>query len=310
MASVGTGAVSSWLLALAMLLALGTAVSHAGETKLRWVPYRPSMPEATATAVRTASRQPRADVGVVHRTAAKRPTRLAQQNGGSPFSDPFGDPASPNPEQPTPNTFQPTPSEPDRPARRNQPSKPAESDPAYSPPADQNDLDAGLDRDFPSFNDDFDEQRQDLDYECPSIKELKPIGEITCDIRPDAGELPKECPIERETYQPRDFAMTTFTWKASSLCHKPLYFEDVQLERYGHSWGPYLQPFVSGAHFFATVPILPYKMGMYPPQECMYTLGYYRPGSCAPYMLDPIPLSVRGGLAQAGAVLGGVYLIP
>ena len=301
MASVGTGAVSSWLLALAMLLALGTAVSHAGETKLRWVPYRPSMPEATATAVRTASRQPRADVGVVHRTAAKRPTRLAQQNGGSPFSNPFGDPAPPTPQQPAPNTFQTTPS---------QPSDPAESDPAYTPPADQNDLDDGLSRGVPSFNGDYNMSDADLEYKCPSIKELKPISEITCDIRPEAGELPKECPIERETYQPRDFAMTTFTWKASSLCHKPLYFEDVHLERYGHSWGPYLQPLVSGAHFFATVPILPYKMGMYPPHECMYTLGYYRPGSCAPYMLDPIPLSVRGGLAEAGAVLGGVYLIP
>ena len=53
-----------------------------------------------------------------------------------------------------------------------------------------------------------------------------------------------------------------FTWKASGLCHKPLYFEDVQLERYGHSWNPVVQPFMSAAHFFVSVPLLPYKMGL------------------------------------------------
>ena len=84
----------------------------------------------------------------------------------------------------------------------------------------------------------------------------------------------------------------------------------MHLERYGHSWGPYLQPVMSGAHFFLNVPILPYKMGLYPPGECVYTLGYYRPGSCAPYLLDPLPLSIRAGLAQAGAVVGFAAFLP
>jgi len=100
------------------------------------------------------------------------------------------------------------------------------------------------------------------------------------------------------------------TWKASGLCHKPLYFEEVQLERYGHTAGPVLQPVLSGAHFFMNIATLPYQMGMSPPNECEYALGYYRPGSCAPWLLPPVPLSVRGGLMQAGAIVGGVYLIP
>ena len=74
--------------------------------------------------------------------------------------------------------------------------------------------------------------------------------------------------------------------------------------------GPWLQPFASGAHFFLTIPMLPYKMGLEPPNECIYALGYYRPGSCAPYMLDPIPLSVRATLFEAGVVAGGIYAIP
>ena len=74
--------------------------------------------------------------------------------------------------------------------------------------------------------------------------------------------------------------------------------------------GPWVQPFASATNFFLTVPILPYKMGLEVPDECMYSLGYYRPGDCAPYLFDPIPLSVRGTLFEAGAWVGGVAAFP
>lgn len=116
----------------------------------------------------------------------------------------------------------------------------------------------------------------------------------------EGTDFPCDCRLGRDFQAPkfagRNFSPTLFTWKASGTCHKPLYFEDVQLERYGHSWNPIVQPFVSGAHFFASVPLLPYKMGLKPPHECVYTLGYYRPGNCAPFMFEPIPLSLRGAV--------------
>jgi hypothetical protein len=122
--------------------------------------------------------------------------------------------------------------------------------------------------------------------------------------------LPSECTLGGLRTAERHWAPSTFAWTASALCHKPLYFEDVQLERYGHTTGPYTQPFVSGAHFFLNIATLPYHMGINPPHECQYALGYYRPGNCAPWMLQPIPLSLRGALLEAGVVVGGVYLIP
>lgn len=122
--------------------------------------------------------------------------------------------------------------------------------------------------------------------------------------------VPTECTLSDEPYQLRDFTMITFAWKASGLCHKPLYFEHIQLERYGHSYGPLLQPIFSGAHFFVTPFVLPYKMGINPPNECQYALGYYRPGSCAPYLIPPIPLSARGALYEAAAVTGTVFILP
>jgi len=122
--------------------------------------------------------------------------------------------------------------------------------------------------------------------------------------------IPEECVLSSADFDYRNWTAITYTWKASGLCHKPLYYQDIQLERYGHSAGPVLQPILSGAHFFGATVVLPYNMGISPPNECKYALGYYRPGSCAPYMISPIPLSVRGGLAQAAAVVGLVYLLP
>ena len=74
--------------------------------------------------------------------------------------------------------------------------------------------------------------------------------------------------------------------------------------------GPISQPLFSTANFFLTFPILPYKMGLETPDECMFALGYYRPGNCAPYLFDPLPLSVRGAFFEAGAWVGGVAAFP
>ena len=148
-----------------------------------------------------------------------------------------------------------------------------------------------------------------LPEKCTSPASLKSITKITADIgvKPDdvAGNkpLPPECSLDDARSRPRHWRPVTFAWTATGTCHYPLYFEDEQLERYGHSWGNVRQTAVSAVKFFATVPLVPYYMGVYPPNESIYDLGQYRPGSCAPYYLDPLPLSVRGALYE-GAFLG------
>lgn len=123
-------------------------------------------------------------------------------------------------------------------------------------------------------------------------------------------QIPGECPRAQSGNPWRSWPCQTFTFTASSLCHKPLYFEDIQLERYGHSAGPLLQPFKSTAHFFLRTALLPYQMGIHPPTECQYALGYYRPGDCAPWLQDPFPISPRGMLYEAGFAVGAAYVIP
>ncbi|MBT4693380.1 MAG: hypothetical protein HOB73_08560 [Planctomycetaceae bacterium] len=126
----------------------------------------------------------------------------------------------------------------------------------------------------------------------------------------DTWGFPKQCRIGLDAYDLRNWEPIKFTWKASALAQKPLYFEDVQLERYGHTMGPWLQPARSGAHFFLNIAVLPYHMGIHPWNECQYSLGYYRPGSLAPRQIPAFPLNVKASLWQAGAIIGGVYLIP
>ena len=121
--------------------------------------------------------------------------------------------------------------------------------------------------------------------------------------------IPVECQISA-TRAERSWNAATLTWRASSVAHKPLYFNDTQLERHGHTSGPLMQPLVSGAHFFLNLAMAPYKMGIHPPHECQYALGYERPGNASPWLLPPLPLSLRGAITAGGIYSGGVFVVP
>jgi hypothetical protein len=297
-------------------------------SKLVWLPYRPSAAElrkARAASAKMASR-----------VEYQAPTAPSQRAGDDPMSNPFGDRTSPpRAKSPTPavkkvekvekKPFQGRFLDPTALPERNGPTAARTPDdrsqtvaassvpsPIAGPKAGKT-LSNQLDPEPLLFGQG---DKEEPDYKvltqdgCPPADGFKPINELTTNITASSGDFPAECSFKEQVFEPRAWSPTTFTWTASGLCHKPLYFEELQLERYGHSWGPYLQPIISHAHFFVTVPILPYKMGVYPPNECLYTLGYYRPGSCAPYMIDPVPISVRGGLWEAGAWVGGAALVP
>jgi hypothetical protein len=108
----------------------------------------------------------------------------------------------------------------------------------------------------------------------------------------------------------RSWGATTFNWNATCLCHRPLYFEEINLERYGYGCCESLQPAASAAHFFATIPTLPYCIATDCPCDCIYTLGHYRPGNCNPWQCHWPRWSTRAGLAEGGVWTGMVFLIP
>jgi hypothetical protein len=138
---------------------------------------------------------------------------------------------------------------------------------------------------------------------------------------PEGAECPACCPDERllrrlgraegesdRPFIPRNFAHIHYSWEPTNLYHRPIYFEDVPLERYGHTRHYLLQPFVSGVKFGVQLFGLPYQMVLYPPCTRQYSLGYYRPGECAPYKYYQIPLNAEAALVEAGLITGGYFL--
>lgn len=130
----------------------------------------------------------------------------------------------------------------------------------------------------------------------------------------EEGERRPECPREirlgEGTYEGRFMPETVFTWEASNLYHNPLYFEDPQLERYGHTHGHYVQPFISGGRFVTQMMGLPYQMTLHPLCSKRYTLGWYRPGECAPKQIYQIPLNLHAAAVTAAFYTGMIYAIP
>jgi hypothetical protein len=146
-----------------------------------------------------------------------------------------------------------------------------------------------------------------------------PLGELGIDVEIPAGEMPEDVATTcwntiNATSGPfasqRCWSSSNYHWNATCLCHRPLYFEQINLERHGYGCCEALQPAASAAHFFGSVLALPYCMGAELPCECVYTLGHYRPGSCPPLRYHWPPLSARGILAAGGVYTGMVFIIP
>ena len=98
-------------------------------------------------------------------------------------------------------------------------------------------------------------------------------------------------------------------WQAAALCHRPLSFEDVSLERYGHTKQPELaESLLAGSRYFGRLAILPYKMGVDCPHDCEYAAGFARPGNCARPVKEHLPASAKGLLFESLAVSGIVFV--
>jgi hypothetical protein len=106
--------------------------------------------------------------------------------------------------------------------------------------------------------------------------------------------------------------ITQFNWQARNFFHRPLYFDDTPLERYGQTKHPLLQPVISGGRFFGTFLVLPYKMGIDRTGDCVSTLGYYRPGSCTPCIRERLLPALEGdaALLEAGTALALIFILP
>ena len=134
--------------------------------------------------------------------------------------------------------------------------------------------------------------------DCPTLEQLgyrtKQLAELSLDVGLRDVQLPADCSegLFQATAPSNDMRLwheAEFSWEASDLFAQPAYFDDPILERYGQTYPPLVQPWLSGAHFFGQFPLMPYKIAVDRPFEKVYTLGYYRPGSPMPCVARRLP---------------------
>jgi hypothetical protein len=121
--------------------------------------------------------------------------------------------------------------------------------------------------------------------------------------REERIEFPKDVYLiaPGEVYAGRKWPMQSTATVPNIVCYRPLYFEDLNSERYG--WDACLfQPFLSTGKFYLDTLMLPYNMGVLSPCDCECNTGYYLPGTPVPYMCYVPPLSWKGILYQSAAI--------
>lgn len=157
--------------------------------------------------------------------------------------------------------------------------------------------------------------------EVPVEETFEPIGHLQLSrIAPPEGELPRgdaagifaqKGVVAVPPYTPGIVLAHAPYGNVAPYCRPPLYFEDVNLERYGCTCCcECLQPLVSAAHFGCAFVTLPYRVAAEPPCECIYTLNYYPPDECAPVWCRPREIKCGAAAVQAAAVTGLFILIP
>ncbi len=79
-----------------------------------------------------------------------------------------------------------------------------------------------------------------------------------------------------------EWSPSGYAWQSPAFCYSPLYFEQINFERYGQGRSSPFAGASSAARFVGHTLILPISMIHNPPwcKEC--TLGHHRPGDCTP----------------------------
>jgi hypothetical protein len=124
---------------------------------------------------------------------------------------------------------------------------------------------------------------------------------VAADVFNPEGAPPRAAPVA--WFQPVGYG------HVADVPYQPLYFEEVNLERYGY-YCRCVQPLVSAAHFYGTVPLLPYKMASEPPCELRSSLEYPPAATAAAPVPLWKPLSLKGVFAETAVVAGVILLFP
>jgi hypothetical protein len=122
--------------------------------------------------------------------------------------------------------------------------------------------------------------------------------------RNEIAYFPKDPVLgDNQLYGGRAWPVQTVAYVPLAMGYEPLYFEDINAERYAWDAGIF-QPFLSLGKFYVDFLTLPYNMGVIHPWAFETDAGFIRPGDPAPYLCYVPPFSWTGLTLEAAAVFG------
>jgi len=143
------------------------------------------------------------------------------------------------------------------------------------------------------------------------------VVDVPVDIRPQQGELPTDLAASafaRDAQADDELAsrprpQTVVAWTPWKICYRPLYFEEVSLERYGCNLG-IAQPGISAAHFFFGAGLIPYKIISRFPTSCECSNGFSRCGDAPPPGYEDYRIHLDAAAVEAAILTGIVLSLP
>jgi hypothetical protein len=141
----------------------------------------------------------------------------------------------------------------------------------------------------------------------------KPMAEIKVEANPGIDAPPNLARPMMETGTSlvvNDDVGSVFLPDRYTTCfkHRPLYFQELNLERCGTTYGC-AQNAVSAAHFIGNSVILPYRMAINRADECVN--HWDDCSTCQRYSgdIEPLEPSLKGTVNEAAAIAGFVFLL-
>ena len=146
-----------------------------------------------------------------------------------------------------------------------------------------------------------------LDSEATKFERFRQIRKATGNLDldfPDEDSIRITTTMTKRAFQPNVAEV-----RASYVVYQPLYFQQINTERYVWELGIF-QPLVSAGQFYGDVLLFPYKFAANPPWHCDANVGYALPGDPEPLRFLTTPFSWRGAAALAGVAVGGASIFP
>lgn len=177
--------------------------------------------------------------------------------------------------------------------------------------ADDADRDDELDRDAPDDESDAAERTQQirLDQIARLRKSITDVRIAVSDARVPEEEGGLELDVPPEVLVTAiGIAINRPDRRQYGFCHRPLYYEQPNLERCGNSLG-YLQNAVSGIQFLCHTATLPYQL-VHRPADCAVPVGADCQ-TCQSYRLDinPFPIDHHALVSELAAIGGFAFLL-